>query len=258
MRKLDHAGPQGYFTGLADLYSAFRPGYPAAAMAWMVTGLPRPLRAADVGCGTGISSRLLAAQGVRVIGIEPNADMLDEARRRTPHDLAIDYRPGDAEHLPLDDDSVGLVLSAQSFHWFDAEAALREFHRVASPAGRVALLWNTHDDADPFTADYSALIHRARAVAAARGRIVRSERTGDPTIGGFFVDPQRRQFSNPQPLDRDGLLGRARSASYWPRGGAARDDLEHALSSLFDAHQVNGRVTMEHITEVTVARRAAS
>ncbi len=35
----------------------------------------------DVGCGTGISSRLFAAHGLRVIGIEPN----DEGRG-TPHE----------------------------------------------------------------------------------------------------------------------------------------------------------------------------
>ena len=136
MAKDQHTDPLGYFTGLADLYSAFRPGYPAAAMAWMAAGLPRPLRTADVGCGTGISSRLLAAQGVSVIGVEPNADMLDEARRRTPPEFDIDYRAGDAEHLPLEDSSVHLVLCAQAFHWFDAEAALREFHRVVAPGGR--------------------------------------------------------------------------------------------------------------------------
>ena len=255
MAKDQQTGPLGYFTGLADLYSAFRPGYPAAAMAWMAAGLPRPLRAADVGCGTGISSRLLAAQGVGVIGIEPNADMLDEARRRTPPELDIDYRAGDAEHLPLEDSSVHLVLCAQAFHWFDPEAALREFHRVVVPDGRVALLWNTHAETDPFTAGYAALIRRARAHAATRGRIVRSERAGDPTAGGFFVDPERRQFTNPQPMDREGLVGRARSASYWPRDGAMRDELEDALSSLFHKYQTMGRVTMEHLTEVTVARR---
>jgi ubiquinone/menaquinone biosynthesis C-methylase UbiE len=256
MTKPDQAGPREYFTGLADLYSAFRPGYPAAAMAWMVAGLPSPIRAADVGCGTGISSRLLAAQGASVIGIEPNADMLDEARRRTPVGLAVDYRAGDAEHLPLDEGSVALVLCAQSFHWFDAEAALREFHRVLSPDGRVALLWNTHDEREPFTAGYSVLTRQARALAAARGCVVPSERAGVPTIGGFFVEPQLRQFSNPQPLDRDGLLGRARSASYWPREGAERDQLEGALAALFDAHQAQGRVTLEHLTEVTIARKA--
>ena len=47
---------------------------------------------ADVGCGTGISTRFLAGPDVRVVGIDPNPDMLEEARRSTPAGLEVEYR----------------------------------------------------------------------------------------------------------------------------------------------------------------------
>ena len=65
------------FDGLADVYDRCRPSYPAAAIAYIVhhCGLRPNLCVVDIGCGTGISSRQMAEAGLRVIGIEPNADM---------------------------------------------------------------------------------------------------------------------------------------------------------------------------------------
>jgi SAM-dependent methyltransferase len=52
-----------------------------------------------------------------------------------------------------------LVTVAQAFHWFDAEAALAEFHRVLKPGGHVAAIWNLRGES-PFMADYVAVLRR--------------------------------------------------------------------------------------------------
>src|SRR5262245_51312959 len=95
----------GYFTGLAQVYAECRPSYPTQAIDALLDGLSRPLMVADVGCGTGISTRLLAATGARVIGIDPNDDMLDQARRESEEkfNATIEYRQGTGEHTGLDD-----------------------------------------------------------------------------------------------------------------------------------------------------------
>src|SRR5262245_60360312 len=80
-----------YFTGLAQGYAEFRPSYPRQAIAAILEGLPTGVRFADIGCGTGISSRLLAAEGARVIGIDPNEDMLTQARSETQPDSLVRY-----------------------------------------------------------------------------------------------------------------------------------------------------------------------
>src|SRR3989442_14355494 len=81
MPDLSRLNPTGRFTGLADVYARCRPTYPAEAIDLIVArcGLgPRALLV-DVGCGTGISSRLFAERGVPVVGVEPNEDMRRQA-----------------------------------------------------------------------------------------------------------------------------------------------------------------------------------
>ena len=119
------------FEGLAQQYAQFRPSYPAELFRRLRELLdPATLRRAplliDVGCGTGISTRLLreafpvslgpvgskiegegklaakgTADGPRIVGIEPSPDMRAQAEATTPPDAGIDYIAAAAEALPL-------------------------------------------------------------------------------------------------------------------------------------------------------------
>ncbi len=72
------------FGSRANAYAAFRPSYPTEAIDAALAGLSdrHTITIADVGAGTGISARLFAERGVRVIAIEPNARMRAKAE---PH-----------------------------------------------------------------------------------------------------------------------------------------------------------------------------
>lgn len=244
-----------YFTGLASTYDANRPSYPLEAIDAALAAAPLHAVIADIGCGTGISTRLLRARlprDGRVIGIDPNSDMLDAARAAGGD---IDYRLGNAESTGLETASVDRIIVAQAFHWFNAHAALHEFHRILNRHGALALIWNVRDDAyDDFTGAYSDIARRSMADARANGFETHELRSADPTVGGCFVEARRHVFANPHRLTREGLIGRARSASYFPRdGNPLRAQLEHELHALFAEHQRDGMVTLMHRTEVTIA-----
>jgi SAM-dependent methyltransferase len=259
MPDLSQHNPTGRFSGLADAYAKYRPTYPAAATDLIVArcGLgPRALLV-DIGCGTGISARLFAERGVPVVGVEPNEDMRRQAEAQPlpPGAPPPCYRDGRAETTGLSDGVADVVLAAQAFHWFDPDAALREFHRILSPGGWVALLWNERDEADPFTAAYGAIVRStpgAAAVEVPRGR------AGEPLLTHpLFGDGERLAFANEQALDEEGLLGRSFSASYAPRDPAAADPFAAALRQLFGRHQQGGRVVVRYVTSLYLARRAA-
>ncbi|MBD5635763.1 MAG: class I SAM-dependent methyltransferase, partial [Candidatus Eremiobacteraeota bacterium] len=128
------------FFGLAERYDRFRPDYPPAAIEAILAGLPSGAVVADIGAGTGISTRALSAAGARAIAIEPNDEM-----RAFACASGVDARAGSAENTGLATGSVDVVGCFQAFHWFANAAPLAEFVRILRPGGRLAIVWNERD-----------------------------------------------------------------------------------------------------------------
>ena len=131
------------------------------------TPLPAAPVIVDVGCGQGISFRLLADAFAprRIVGIdyhEPSLVLAAKAAaalregsaqsgqssqsQQASQPLAIDLQHGDCAHLPVPDACADLVFCHQTFHHLvEQEAALAEFRRVLKPGG--ALLFAESTDA---------------------------------------------------------------------------------------------------------------
>src|SRR6476659_1150860 len=102
------------------------------------------VRVLDIACGTGALAAAAARRGADVIGMDFAPTMITEAIRRHP---GINFRVGDAEAIPLADESVDAVTcSFGMLHMERPERVLAEVARVLRPAtGRFALTSWTSD-----------------------------------------------------------------------------------------------------------------
>lgn len=93
----------------------------------------------DIGCGSGNTAMSAARRRAKAIGVEPVAELLEEARKRTVCEgLEADYRLGDATALPVESGSVDLALSSFGMIFCDEpELAAAEAFRVLKPGGKL-------------------------------------------------------------------------------------------------------------------------
>src|SRR5688572_9701063 len=93
--------------------------------------------ALDVGCGEGRFCRMMQDCGIRTVGIDPTAALIEHARSLDPDG---DYRIGRAEALEFPDESFDLVVSYLSLVDIpDAETAIAEMARVLRPGGALLI-----------------------------------------------------------------------------------------------------------------------
>ncbi len=217
--------PTNRFSYRTQDYAAYRPTYPAAAIDAILTGIT-PQSAADIGAGTGISTRLLADRGIKVWAVEPNAAM----RATGSHHPNITPWAGTAEHTSLADNSIDLVTSFQAFHWFKHDEALPELHRILKPNGRLAVVWNNRDRTDEFTKRYGQVLQSVSSKPVGLGRL--SDATPIRQVNPYFTNLREIAIPHQQALTLEALLGLARSRSYTPQTGAAKALLFQRLTKL--------------------------
>lgn len=94
-------------------------------------------RALDVGCGEGRFCRMLRAEGITTVGVEPTTSLREAAQERDKQGRYIDAR---AESLPFTADSFDLVVCYLSLIDIEGlEEAIREMARVLRPGGSLLI-----------------------------------------------------------------------------------------------------------------------
>jgi SAM-dependent methyltransferase len=162
----------------------------------------------ELGAGTGIFTRQVMELGVKVIAIEPVYSMRDALSTGLPE---ADVRVGQAENIPLDDNTVDTVVASQSFHWFDYRPALDEIYRVLRLGGHLVTAWNVRDNNVDWVAACSAVLDRyAGESPRHRSMAWRRAINSDARFGS--IDEWR--IDNPFPTTVEGIVDRTLSTSF--------------------------------------------
>ena len=172
------------FVGEGGAYDSVRPAYPDEAVAALIdaarrarsahaTGQGGPLRAADIGAGTGKMSELLARGGLFVAAVEPSEAM----RAQASSIEGVTWHGSVAEETGLPNGVYDIVVFAQSWHWMDPERAGLEAARILRPGGALAIVWNQMAVSIPW-------VHRLTRIMRS-GDVHRPD--NPPTPGGGFA-----------------------------------------------------------------------
>ena len=127
----------------AELYDRCRPRYPDAVVDALLGPQPSGIKVLDVGCGTGIASRMMAERGAEVLGVEVAPKMAEIARS-----YGIDVEVGAFEEWEHAGRTFDRVTSAQAWHWLDLPIATAKAASVLRPRGRLCLIWNAGSPPD--------------------------------------------------------------------------------------------------------------
>jgi ArsR family transcriptional regulator len=153
LREREVDGSQAFFAGAAADWDKLRSELYGNAFTTeaMLSLLSSDLVVADLGCGTGNISAMLAPHVKQVIAVDNSPAMLKAAKKHAGEFTNIELRRGEVSAIPIDDAScdAALVLLVLSYVP-DPAAALREMHRILKPDGRAVIVDLLPHDRDDF------------------------------------------------------------------------------------------------------------
>ncbi|TCC15305.1 class I SAM-dependent methyltransferase [Kribbella sindirgiensis] len=137
----------GFGGEVAELYQRYRRGYPDET----IDALTQAFRLGaddvvlDVGCGTGQLTLPLARSLRAVIGLDPEADMLVQARAVVGDQRNVMWALGSDRDVPAIAQLVGplaAVTVAQALHWMDHDDLFRTVRPLLRAGGGIAVVTN--------------------------------------------------------------------------------------------------------------------
>ena len=157
-------------------------------------GIAQGVSVLDVASGTGESACFLAeAYGCHVTGLDVSSSMIEKSRRRAmERGLRVDFREGDAHHLPFADDTFDVVISECTICLLEKQNAIGEMVRVAKKGGRIGM----HD-----------VCWKHGAPDGLKQRLAEIENERPETIEGWKTLFERAGLKSLSAEDRSFLLG---------------------------------------------------
>ena len=135
---------RAYFDELAGKFGkSYVPGRSWKSLAEAMLKILNYDVVADLGAGEGTLAQLLAPQAKKVIAVDSAPNMVEFGKKLAiDHDLNnLEYRLGDIESPPIDDNSVDLAIFSQALHHAEnPQKALSAAHKLIIPGGKLVIL----------------------------------------------------------------------------------------------------------------------
>jgi SAM-dependent methyltransferase len=243
----------------AERYDRARPRYPAAMVAAIVAASPGP-GVLDVGCGTGIAARQFQAVGCRVLGVDPDARMVDLARQFGVEAEVAKFEDWDPAGREFD-----AAVAGQAWHWVDPVAGAAKAAQVLRPGGRLAVFWNSFrppvDVDGAFAEVYDRVFDSPFRLATMAGPDAYSAMCAKAVDGmtqaGAFGEAEEWRFDWERRYTRDEWLEVLPTfGSYGQYPPAKQQELMAGIGGAVDA--VGGSFMMGYTAVVATCRRTSA
>jgi ubiquinone/menaquinone biosynthesis C-methylase UbiE len=222
------------FLGFQELYDSHRPEAPGIVTRILTHYLGRsPSLVLDVGCGTGLSTYIWRDAARRVVGVEPNPDMLSKALEKLQRfkDSAqasvkeetqadISFQQGYCNQLEQEDGSADIITCSQSFHWMEPVSTLQEFSRVLADGGVFAAYdcdwppcigWEAEEAYQRLINKSEQLLEQLVKKEEAAVKHDKEQHLTRMRESGVFRFTREIVFHNEEPCDANRLIGLALS-----------------------------------------------
>ncbi len=246
--------PYKLFDNKAKLYAANRPSYSQNVLKYMQEDMGFSTKAlgADVGCGTGQLTKILAEYFDFLYAVEPNDSMMQECKKYLCNYQNIQYIHKCAENIGISNNTLDYITVAQAFHLFHNSETLQELKRTLKPKGYLIIIYNMKNhSSELFLKNEEVLLKNCPLY---KRDIHAMEFSEDSFRNCFTKDSyQFRHFpnDNTEYLDRNTFINRTLSASYALQSEAPSFLMfVDELNRVFDEFSLDQKVKMELSTVI--------
>ena len=150
----------GRFASTASLYEHLRPPYPSEFFRSVAhkLGLTKQSSLIDLGTGPGLLALGFGPYVGRVVGVDPEPEMIEAARRAAAGaGRNITLIEGKAETLAPDIGSFDVVTIGRALHWMDRDLTLALLDRLVAHDGAIAICasFSATDGRNPWLDGYN-------------------------------------------------------------------------------------------------------